>query len=208
MESNCFLCSKYRSQFIWFSRISPYVKLSKSEDSNSELVLNNSASKDLLDLYKYSNLNIGTDFNIFTYKTDSKLFTCNVAAGVLRTKVKNDTIDINNFNVSTVYLNPYFNFQFIESNKIDFNLKVGSYCGWLVTSIDPAMFSSPKKTIGDYITQTDKWWFECGQSINFHPNGDKQSSIFIRTSEYLSTNSNYFTFQIGYATTITNILKF
>ncbi len=207
-ETKHFLQTSYRYKFIWVNRISPFIKLSRIENTDKELLVTETKTKNLLDLYKYSNTNIGTELNLFTYKTDSKLFTGNVGVGVLRTKVGKDTINNTNFNVSTAYINPGLNFQFFESNRIDFNFKLGAYCGWLVTSIDPEIFSTPGHSITDYITQGEHWWYEIGQSINLHPTGNRSGSIFIRASQFLSTNNNHFTFQIGYATTISNILKF
>jgi len=207
-ENRRILLIHYRYKFIWLNRISPFIRFSKIENTSKELFISDSQTKNLLDLFKYSNTNIGTELNIFTYKTDSKMFTHNIGVGVLRTKVSKDSINNTNFNVSTAYINPCLNFQFFESNRIDFNFKLGAYCGWLVTTIDPEIFSSHGHSVTNYIAQGEHWWYEIGQSINLHPNGRKSGSIFIRASQFLSTNNNHFTFQIGYATTISKILKF
>lgn len=206
-ESKRFLHSNYKSTFIWINRISPFIILSMIENSNKNLLINENQTKNLLDLFKYSNTNIGTELNVFVYKTDSKLFACNLGGGVLRTNVVKDSINSSNFNVSTAYINPNFNFQFFESNRIDFNVKISGYCAWLLSSIDKVLFSNPGHLIKDYISDGSHWWFEIGQSINLHPSGKKSSSIFIRASQFISTNNNHFTFQIGYATSIGKILK-
>ena len=61
--------------------------------------------------------------------------------------------------------------------------------------------------VSDYFLDSTNWFGQIQQNINLHPGGNKQNSVFIRTSEYLSSNNNYFTFQIGYSTILSNILK-
>jgi hypothetical protein len=164
----------------------------------------------MLDIFKYSHLNVGTELNVITLRTDSKLFTGNISGGILRTTMSVDSTGKNDFDISTMYVNPNCDFKFFESNKIDFNFRFGAFVAWTISSLDSVTISDAKQSIKDYISDRKNWWFQFQQSINLHPGGNKQSSIFIRASQYLelSSKNNYFTFQIGYSTTLSNLLKF
>ena len=208
-ESSRFLLfTSFRRQVVMLNRISPYFKISKIQENKSQLILNTGQTKDLLEFYKYTNLNVGTDLNIFCMKTDSKIFSANFAAGILRAKVVNDSIGGGSVDKTMAYINPNLNCQFFESDKIDFNLKIGGYCGWLISSIDLSNDLHINESIKKYITDDKHWWLEFIQSINLHPGSNKQNSLFFRAAQYLSTRNNYFTFQVGYSTTLSNLLKF
>jgi hypothetical protein len=194
---------KYRCQSIWFNRISPYLRLSKLEDNENSLNESEiSNNKLMLELYKYANLDFGTDLNFYTFRTDSKLYTANLALGLLRTTIGKDSV-----NVTSIYLHPYFDLKFFESNKIDFNCGIGGYLAWKVSSVNPIIVSETlhNKDIQFFCNHT---WINIGESINLHPSGNQQNSVFIRATQYIGVYNNYFTFQIGYSTSISNLLKF
>lgn len=200
----------YRYQKVWLNRISPYLKLAKIEKNNS--YINESKISDdkiLMDMYKYANLDFGTDLNIYTFRSDSKLFTINLAPGIIRTTFGKDSLEESKSDVTSLYLHPYLDFKFFESNRVDFDFKIGAYAFWKVSSINP-------NTVIETITHKNEFaafiinhcWMELGQSINLHPGGNKQMSVFIRAAQHIGINNNYFTFQIGYSTTISKLLKF
>lgn len=194
---------KYRSQQVWLNRISPYFRLSKLEDTRKSLNVSNFAdNKLMLELYKYANLDFGTDLNLFTCRTDSKLFAFNMAAGFLSTSIGKDSTD-----ASSVYIHPYVDLKFFDSNKIDFNLGVGGYLAWRVSSVDPIHI---QETLHNGLIRffCNHSWLNLSQSVNLHPGGNKQSSVFIRATQYVGVYNNYFTFQIGYSTSISNLLNF
>ncbi len=198
-----------RFQFLMFNRISPYFRISKIEKSNNQLPIDTvSKQGDLMDIFKYAHLDVGTELNIVTFRTDSKLFTGNIAGGVLRTKIGNEPIEANNFNVSTIYLNPNLDLKFFESNKIDFNLRYGAYVAWKVTPIDSVDLANVKTSLKAYAFDKTHWWGYFQQTINLHPGGNNQNSIFIRSAQYLSTKNNYFTFQIGYSASLSKLFNF
>lgn len=201
--------NKYRQQLFCFNKISPYFKLTKIEKANNSNVFIDTTSKqtNLLDMFKYAHLNVGTELNVLTYRTNSKLFTCNVAGGFFRTTIGYDSLKVNHVDKSTVYINPNLDFQFFESNKIDFNLKFGVYGAWTISPIDSFAFSKVKTVVKKYANDDSHWWGQFQQSINIHPHGRRSNSFFIRTSQYISTKNNYFTFQIGYSTSLANILN-
>jgi hypothetical protein len=194
---------KYRSQQVWLNRISPYFRLSKLEDTRKCLNVSNFAgNKLMLELYKYANLDFGTDLNLLTCRTDSKLFAFNMAAGFLRTSIGKDSTD-----ASSVYIHPYVDLKFFDSNKIDFNLGVGGYLAWRVSSVDPIHI---QETLHNGLIRffCNHSWLNLSQSVNLHPGGNKQSSVFIRATQYVGVYNSYFTFQIGYSTSISNLLNF
>ena len=198
-----------RFQFLMFNKISPYFRFSKIEKTNNQLPIDTVSKKgDLMDIFKYAHLDVGTELNIVTYRTDSKLFTGNIAGGILRTKFGTDSIESNYFNLSTIYLKPNLDFKFFESNKIDFNLRFGAYVAWKVTPIDSAALTSVKTSLKEYAFDKTHWWGYFQQTINLHPGGNSQNSIFIRSAQYLSTKNNYFTFQIGYSASLNKLFNF
>jgi hypothetical protein len=199
----------HRSQIAFFNEISPYFRITKIEKTNNRLLVdNNSKEGDLLDLFKYSHLNVGTELNIATMRSDSKLFTFNTSGGILRTLVGNDSIESNNKELSTLYLNPSFNFQFFESNKIDFNFRVGGYFAWVVSPLDSTDLVNIKSNLKNYTYDKSHYWVEFQQSLNYHPRGERQNSIFLRASQYVSIKNNYFTIQAGYSAPFSNLFKF
>ena len=200
---------KYREQCVWFNRISPYFRFLKLENKDNVLVLKQGDNlKDIVDVYKYANTNIGADFNIYTIRTDSKLITFNFAGGAFFTTLGDDNLIANNKDISTIYLNPNCNFKFFESNKIDFDLKAGAYLGWEVSPYEDVHFSNINAKMNDYLTNKENWMFHLQQSINLHINGDKSNSVFIRSSQYIGVKNNYFTLQIGYSTILSSLIKF
>lgn len=200
----------YRYQKVWLNRISPYFKLAKIEKNNS--YINESKipeNKILMEMYKHANLDFGTDFNIYTFRSDSKLFSINLAPGIIRTTFGKDSLDESKSDVTSLYLHPYLGLKFFESNRIDFDVKCGAYALWKISSINPTTVIETITHKNEFISfLTNHCWLELGQSINLHPGGNKQTSVFVRAAQYIGMNNNYFTFQIGYSTTISNILKF
>lgn len=200
---------KYRQQWVWFNRISPYIKLTKIEKTGKVLPVDTSSSDGrLIDLYRYSYINVGTDLNFLTFRTDSKLFSLNLAGGILRTKIGNDTIADKSIERSTVYLNPNLLFKFYDSNKIDFDLRIGAYGAWIVSPVNSSDLAGAMVFVKKYAFDITHWWGEFHLNIGLHPNGNKQNSFFIRASEFYSTKENYFTFQAGYSTSFSNLLNF
>jgi hypothetical protein len=198
----------HRYQLLIFNNISPYIKFTKIEKDNNKLAIPNDSEKgDLMDIFKYAHLNVGTMLNLLTYRTDSKLFSFNIAGGILRTTVGNDSVEKNNKDVSTIYINPCLDFKFFESNKIDFNLSFGAHGAWEISELDSATLANAKVKIKEYAFSKNNYWVEFTQGINLHPVGNKQNSVFIRASQYLSAKNQYFTFQIGYSTSLSNLLK-
>jgi hypothetical protein len=198
----------YRYQLVVLNKISPYFKLTKIEKSNNRLTISDTTKGDMMNVFKYSHLNIGTELNLLTYRTDSKLFTINTAGGILRTTIGNDSIESNNKDISTLYFYPNLELKFFDSNKIDFSLRFGAYGAWNVNGIDTASLSKAKVKIKNKYEIANNCWAQFQQSINLHPGGNKQSSIFIRSAQYVGTKSNYYTFQIGYSTSLGNVLNF
>lgn len=196
----------YRYDWIFVNRVSPYMRLMKLENNNSTLALKKD-SGDVMDLFKYAYLDFGTELNVLTYRTDSKLFTANVAGGILRTKVGNDSIESNNIFVSTVYVNPNIDLKFYESNRIDFSFCVGLYGAWPIGSISKSDLINAKSKLTSYEFITSHLWGQIQQNVSFHPGGNRTNSIFIRANQYISTNNKHFTLQVGYCTSISNIIK-
>jgi hypothetical protein len=201
--------SNYRHQWVWFNRYSPYIRIMKFEKSNVSLnsVLD-SVKTDFLEIYKYSKLEIGNELNILTYKTDSKLATLNAAGGLFRTTIGNDSVEAHNKTYSTLYFNPNLEFKIFESNKIDYYIRFGGYLTWLASPYESLNYKNIVDKSISYFANKVNWFWQFQQSINLHPDGDKQQSFFIRTSEYLSSKNNHFTFQIGYSTSIDGIVNF
>lgn len=198
-----------RYQFLFLNRISPYFKISKIEKSNSQLPIDTSSKKgNLMDVFKYGHLDVGTELNLVTLRTDSKLFTLNMAFGAFRTKIGNDSIDSKNLTISTIYSNPNIDFKFFESNKIDFNIRIGLYGAWIVSPVDSASLMDMSTSIKNYVFDKTNWWCQFQQSFNLHPGGNSQNSIFIRSAQYFSTSNNHFTFQIGYSSTLSKLFNF
>jgi hypothetical protein len=200
----------YRRQWISFNRISPYIKLTKLNNTSSKLGIDISDRKNLLDVFKYAYLNVGTELNIATLRTDDKLFTVNTAFGILRTRIGTDSVESKNYSISTVYGNLNSKFKICESNKIDFTLGIGGYIGWSLSSLDSIQIKNIKERVEKYISNKCNYWFEFQQNINLHPGGNRQNSVFIRSSQYynIASKNNYFTFQIGYSTSLSNLLNF
>ncbi|NVO11202.1 MAG: hypothetical protein HXX16_14665 [Bacteroidales bacterium] len=196
---------RYRNQWVCFNRISPYIKLSKVEKTNKVLSIDSLSEQGrLIDIFRYSYLNFGTDLNLVTYRTDSKRFTLNLAGGVILTKVGNDTIETKNIQRSTFYINPNSTFKFFDSNKIDFDMHFGMYGAWLVSPFSPSDLT--KIGVKKYVFDITHWWGEFQLNISLHPNGNKQKSVFLRAAEYISSMRSYSTVQIGYASTLSNLL--
>ncbi|MFZ4414431.1 MAG: hypothetical protein ACOYOV_15205 [Bacteroidales bacterium] len=200
--------SNYRHQWVWFNRYSPYIRIMKFEKSNVSLnSVFDSVKTDLLEIYKYSKLEIGNELNILTYRTDSKLITLNAAGGLFRTTIGNDSVESNNKTYSTLYFNPNLEFKIFESNKIDYYFRAGGYLAWLASPFESLNYKNVVEKSMSYFAHKVNWFFQLQQSINLHPGGDKQQSFFIRTSEYLSSKNSHFTFQLGYSTSIDGIIN-
>jgi len=198
-----------RHQFVLFNKVTPFIQIMRIEKTKAILNIDTAEYRkgDLLDAFKYAHLNFGSDLNLATYRTDSKLFTLNCAGGILRTKVGNDSAEEKSKTISTLYLNPKVNFSFFESDRLDFNFSIGLYSAWAITSLDSTSFSEMKVKAKKYIYSKTPYWAQIEQSINLHPSGNKKNSVFIRATEYMSVRRNYFTIQVGYATDLSTIIK-
>ncbi|NVO12298.1 MAG: hypothetical protein HXX16_20240 [Bacteroidales bacterium] len=196
-----------KQQLFLFSRISPYIKLEKIEKANNQLFVDTTKKGDLLELFKYSHLNVGTDLNIVTYRSCSKHFTLNMAGGVFRTKIGNDSIEQNNLEKSIIYMQPNINLQFIESKNLDFNLKFGLFGAWTVSSLNDSELENVQQSVRNYAFNKSHYWTQFQQSINIHPHGIRDNSIFFRSTQYISQSNNYFSFQIGYSTSLANLFN-
>lgn len=196
----------YRNQWIGLTKISPYITFNKIE-SGEDLIIPDTCEKgDVLDLYKYSKINIGTEITPVELRSDSKDFSFNIALGIFRTKIKSDSLDfMGSSDVSTLYANPNIKLKFYESNKVDFDLIVGTYLAWQVGNIKVRTFNENLNSFKSYAFDISNWWLLLQQSINIHPNSNKSNSVFLRTSQHIAAKNNYFTFQIGYTTSFSNI---
>jgi len=206
-ELNDARLSTNRCEWVWLNRISPYIKWMKMEKNNSILAIDRTKNYDMMELMKYAYLDMGTDMNMISFKSDSKLFTANIAVGLWRTKVGNDSIGENNFFVSTIYINPKVDFKFYESDRIDFSLCFGVYGAWQVNQITKDELLTAKTYLTSYSFMSNNFWGQLQQNINFHPGGNRYNSIFLRTNQYIGLANSHFTFQIGYSTPISNIFK-
>lgn len=198
---------KSRYNWVWLSRISPYMKLTKIEESNSVLAIGPESASDMMELFKYAYLDLGTELNVLSFKSDSKLFTGNIAAGLWRTKVGNDSVDNASFFVSTVYVNPKLDFRFVESDRIDFSLALGVYGAWQVNPITKEELAAAHTHLTSFSFMSERFWGQVQQNINLHPGGDRYKSIFIRANQYIGFKNNHFSFQVGYSTPISDVLK-
>jgi hypothetical protein len=202
--------NRNRHEWVWINRISPYIKWMRMENNNSSLSIESTTQGDVMNLFKYATLDMGTDFNVITYRTDSKLFTANLAAGIWRTKVvqnKNDSTDVNNLFVSTFYLNPTFEFKFYESDRLDFSLGVGVFGATKLGIISAEDLKNIKSKLTSYDFTSNHFWGQIQECVNFHPNGNWRNSIFLRANQYWNPKNSHFTFQIGYSTPLSNIFK-
>jgi len=198
---------RYRDQWLGFNRISPYFKVLKVEESKMVYNIENLDTLNFLDVFKHSNLDNGLDLNLATYRTDSKQFTFNVSTGILRTSISKDSLINKEHTFTTMYFYPNIDLKFFNSNKIEYELKFGVYYGGLLTPNESLNYVNQSRKLSDFVTGGKSCFYHLQQSINLHPNGNKLNSLFLRTSEYIGKNNNYFTFQIGYATSISNLLR-
>jgi len=196
-----------RKEWVWINRISPYIKWMKIENNNNYYPVDTTTQGDVMNLFKYATLDIGTEFNVITYRTDSKLFTANLAAGIWRTKIGLNKNDSSNTFVSTFYLNPTIDFKFYESDHLDFSLGIGVFGATKLGTVSADDMKSLKSKLTSYNFTSNHFWGQIQECVNFHPNGNWRKSIFLRANQYWNPRNSHYTFQIGYSTPISKVFN-